>query len=299
MAEIRRYGTALAFKNAVEQRLRDEAARAGTDLGRLRQLLVFDRFLVRIFKAFGQSVLLKGGLVLELRIARARTTRDVDLRMMGDPDLLLGRMQDAGRMEMGDNLSFEIAVDNDHPEILAEGLEYEGRRYRAEARLAGKIYGSAFGVDVAFADPCFGTPEVLVGRPFLAFAGIEPASIRAYPLETHIAEKLHAYTLPRKRVNSRVKDLPDLALLGTVRPMSAIGLRETIQRTFEHRGTHGVPSELPPPPDSWVSLYAKIAQSNDLQWPSLAEVFEVTRQFLEPVLHSAGGQWDPQMWRWT
>lgn len=181
-------------------------------------------------------------------------------------------------MEMGDNLSFEIAVDNDHPEILAEGLEYEGRRYRAEARLAGKIYGSAFGVDVAFADPCFGTPEVLVGRPFLAFAGIGPASIRAYPLGTHIAEKVHAYTLPRKRVNSRVKDLPDLALLGTVsRPMSAIGLREAIQRTFEHRGTHGVPSELPPPPDSWVSLYAKIAQSNDLQWPSLAEVFEVTR----------------------
>jgi hypothetical protein len=32
--------------------------------------------------------------------------------------------------------------------------------------------------------------------------------LRLYPRETHVAEKLHAYTLPRRRENSRVRDLP-------------------------------------------------------------------------------------------
>jgi hypothetical protein len=31
-------------------------------------------------------------------------------------------------------------------------------------------------------------------------------------IETHIAETLHAHTLPRERPNTRVKDLPDLVL---------------------------------------------------------------------------------------
>ncbi len=39
-------------------------------------MLVFDRFLARIREAFGEGAVLKGGLVLEVRLERARTTRD-------------------------------------------------------------------------------------------------------------------------------------------------------------------------------------------------------------------------------
>jgi hypothetical protein len=62
-----RYGTPAAFKAALEQRLRDRAAGEGAELQRLRQLLVFDRFLARLFACDG-TVILKGGLVLELRV---------------------------------------------------------------------------------------------------------------------------------------------------------------------------------------------------------------------------------------
>jgi hypothetical protein len=37
--------------------------------------------------------------------------------------------------------------------IETEGLKYDGFRLRAEAKLAGKLYGQRFGVDVAFGDP--------------------------------------------------------------------------------------------------------------------------------------------------
>jgi hypothetical protein len=46
------------------------------------------------------------------------------------------------------------------------------------------------------------------------------------PIETHLAEKLHAYTMPRVRPNTRVKDLPDLVLLGTIRALEAATVRE-------------------------------------------------------------------------
>jgi hypothetical protein len=44
---VREYATPLAFKQALEQRLRSASA-TGTDFARRRQLLVFDRFLARV-----------------------------------------------------------------------------------------------------------------------------------------------------------------------------------------------------------------------------------------------------------
>ena len=44
---------------AVEQRIRSSVP--GPEINRFRQLLVFDRFLARIFQHFAESVILKGG----------------------------------------------------------------------------------------------------------------------------------------------------------------------------------------------------------------------------------------------
>ena len=44
----RSYATPLAFKTAVEQRLRNAATASGMDLQRKRQLFVFDRFLASV-----------------------------------------------------------------------------------------------------------------------------------------------------------------------------------------------------------------------------------------------------------
>ena len=293
---VRRYETPEAFKQALEHRLRKRAVREG--LVRLRQLLVFDRFLARAVEVFGDAMVLKGGLVVELRLERARTTKDLDLRLVGNPDVL-SRLRQAARLDLGDFLVFEVQSDPRHPEIEAEGMRYQGQRFRAEARLAGKPYGSPFGIDVAFADPILGEPELITGESWLAFAGIEPTTVRVYPLETHVAEKLHAYTLPRERPNSRVKDLPDMALLASAREIEATAIRAAIERTFNHRATHPVPGRLPDPPVAWGPVYERMADVDGLRWRNLDDLTEAVRDFLDPVLGDESRTWIPRDWLWA
>jgi hypothetical protein len=255
----REYSSPEAFKQALESRLRTSASSVA--FPRKRQLLVFDRFLARVVAVLGNTATLKGGLVLEIRLQRARTTKDVDLRMTGSPA--------------------------------------EGMRFRAACKLAGRPYGDPFGVDVAYGDPMLGEPEVVKANDLLAFAGIAPPMLRLYPIETHIAEKLHAYTMPRARPNSRVKDLPDLALLATIRPLEAERVRAAVQLTFAFRKTHPPPSSLPEPPTAWEKPYAAMAVEDKLPWHALEEVTRAAKAFLDPVL--AGDMkavWRPQTWTW-
>ncbi len=295
---IRAYASPQAFKQALEQRLKS-ASNSGVDFARRRQLLVFDRFLARVVAVFGDAALLKGGLVLELRLEHARATKDVDLRLIGSPKSVLENLREAGRLDLMDFMTFEIAPDTERPQIQNEGMRYEGLRFRTECRLAGRLYGQPFGVDVAFGDPILGEPEIVTADDTLAFAGVAPPVLRLYPIETHIAEKLHAYTLPRPRPNTRVKDLPDIALLGTMQPLEARRLRTALAQTFEFRSTHAVPSSVPDPPASWSTPYRELARGNELAWTTLEELAVAVRGFLNPVLAGKDGVWRPMEWQWS
>jgi Nucleotidyl transferase AbiEii toxin, Type IV TA system len=294
---IRTYTSPQSFKQAIEQRLRT-AASDGTALVRKRQLLVFDRFLARAVAVLGDAVLLKGGLVLELRLERARTTKDIDLRVTGSPETVLAQLQEAGRKDLGDFMTFEVTPDLEQPTIQNDGMQYEGLRFRAECRLASKLYGQRFGVDVAFGDPVLGNPETVTSGDLLAFAGIAPPVLRLYPIETHIAEKLHAYTMPRTRPNTRVKDLPDMALLATTESLDATRLRAALEKTFKFRATHPLPPSLPHPPQNWLKSYGEMAHENELPWATLDQVTSAAATFLNPVLAGMGGTWRPAAWAW-
>jgi len=296
---VRKYSSAAGFKQALEERLRAMSA-SGVDFARRRQLVVFDRFLARAVLELGDAVTLKGGLAVELRLERARTTKDIDLRVMGPPDAILDTLRAAARRDLGDFMVFTIQPDDRHPQIQNDGMRYDGMRFRAECTVAGKIYGHRFGVDVAFGDPILGEPDTILADDVLAFAGIAPPALRVYPVETHIAEKLHAYTMPRPRPNSRVKDLPDLALIATAAPLDAKRLRSAIDQTFAFRGTHAVPAQLPHPPDTWETPYATMATADRLTWPTLSAVHDATRSFLDPLLAGPlDATWDPARWAWV
>jgi len=294
----RTYPSPEAFKQALEQRLR-ASTQSGAELPRKRQLLVFHRFLARVVAVLGNAATLKGGLVLELRLERARTTKDVDLRMQGPPDDILAKLQQAARRDVGDFMTFEIRPDEDHPEIQNDGMQYAGLRFRTECKLAGKLYGQRFGVDVGFGDPMLGEPEVVVSEDLLAFAGIAPPTLRIYPIETHIAEKLHAYTMPRPRPSSRVKDLPDIALLATVQSIHAKRLRDALAQTFTYRKTHALPAALPAPLSAWATPYLAMAREDRLVWPTLDGVTTAAQAFLDPVLAGRlDATWEPETWTW-
>jgi predicted nucleotidyltransferase component of viral defense system len=295
----RRYETPAAFKRALEDRLQ-AGSDTGVDFARRRQLLVFDRFLARVVATFGDAAILKGGLVLELRLERARTTKDIDLRLQDQNDDVLPKLRAAGQLDLGDFMVFEVGANPDNPEITGDGVRYDGFRYRAECRLAEKVYGQPFGVDVAFGDPLLGEVELITADDVLAFAGIAPPMVRVYPVETHLAEKLHAYTMPRSRPNTRVKDLPDLALLGTIRPLDAELVRAALQRTFAFRGVQPLPALFPPPPKAWAVPYARMAEQDGLPWRTLEEVESAARAFLGPVLEGPlRASWSPRSWGWS
>ena len=162
-------------------------------------------------------------------------------------------------------MAFEVNADSEQPTIQNDGMQYEGLRFRAECRLAGKVYGQPFGVDVAFGDPILGDPETVTTEDVLAFAGIAPPTLKLYPIETHIAEKLHAYTMPRIRPNTRVKDLPDMALLGTTNQLDAGRLRPLpVDWSIQSRGLARLEEML-----AFASLAAK-PQRSTCQHPSSA-----------------------------
>lgn len=139
----------------------------------------------------------------------------------------------------------------------------------------------------------------MTAEDVLGFAGIAPPSLRLHPIETHIAEKLHEYTMPRKRPNSRVKDLPDIALLAGVRAIEAVGLRGALEQTFTSRKLQTLPVIFPPPQPAWTAPYARMAVEDELQWGDLETLTRAVDAFLGPVLHgSATGTWSPSTWRW-
>jgi hypothetical protein len=289
----RAYESPEAFRQALEQRLRN-ASSGGVGMVRARQLLVFDRLLARVVVVLGDAVTLKGGLVLELRLERARSTKDIDLRFQGEADKLVAQLQQAARMDLSDFMAFEVQADPDHP-VLENG----GIRFRAICRLAGKPYGQAFGIDIGFGDPMLGEPELLSAHDVLAFADIRPPMLRVYPVESHIAEKLHAYTRPRPFPNSRVKDLPDIALLAAHRPLDGNRLREAIHLTFEFRKSHAQPFHCPEPPASWATPYAAMAREDRLPWSTIEGLTVAVCNFLNPVLDGSGiSEWQPVNWSW-
>jgi hypothetical protein len=130
---------------------------------------------------------------------------------------------------------------------------------------AGRVF-TKFHLDVGIGDAIVRPTEIVRGRDWLEFAGIPSVACIAISREQQFAEKLHAYTRPRERPNSRVKDLVDMALLVKMGMLESPKLKEAIQMTFEQRGTHAIPIVFPDPPESWQQPYAQLAVECGLEW---------------------------------
>jgi len=293
--------TPAAFKASVEDRLKAAVGpKQGRALQRRRVLMVMERFIARLTHVLPDSAVLRGGLALELRLDSARTTKDIDVRLLGDSGQLEDQLRaiEAHRPEPEDHLEFEIAPDPDHPTVTGDGVKYDGFRFKVKANLAGRAY-VAFGLDVAYGDPILGEPDLLEGSDFFEKYGIERVVVRAYPPTTHLAEKLHAYTLPRDRVNTRLKDLVDMPLIAeALDGRTATELRAAIDQTFAFRDSHATPSSLPPPPREWLGRYDRLRAEEDLPWADLDVLHANAAAFVDPVLSGEHGTWSASEGRW-
>jgi hypothetical protein len=276
------------FRQALEARLRAEAAKRGVPLNDLRQKLVMERLLARLFAEPNPPWLLKGGYAMELRYRpHARTTRDLDLTALGSkPDLasrlseLRQQLQDAADTDAGDYLVFRIGI----PKGELPGPPLGGSRFPVVALLAGKEY-ARFHVDAGFGDPVIGEPEALVGEDFFAFAGLPPARAGAIPKAQQFAEKIHAYTYPwTDRENTRVKDLVDLVILIERGDLDPERVWAAAQATFSTRATHPAPTALPDAPSAWTNGFASLAMEAGLDVRDVGRAAEQVRRFWTTVI---------------
>ena len=173
------FATAAAFRQTLEDRLRTEAGKRSVPINDLRQKLVMERLLGRLFAIPEAPWLLKGGYAMDLRFRpNARTTRDLDLSASADDselaarlETLRERLQEAAALDTGDYLMFRIGASRGE----LPGPPLGGSRFPVIALLAGKVY-ARFRIDAGFGDAVTGEPETLTGEDFFDFAGLAPAS---------------------------------------------------------------------------------------------------------------------------
>ncbi len=290
-----RYPNATAFRQALELRLLNQArAEPSLPLVRLRKAIAFEALLRRLLRDRPNYWLLKGGFALQLRLGlRTRTTKDIDLRAAGSVDQAEQNLRDAVQHDLDDFFTFEIGAGT--TELM--GAPGGGRRIPVRAVLAGRRF-EEFHVDLGCGDPVVGSVQTAAGHPVLEVLGYPVIALPLYPLATTVAEKLHAYTLPRLTMNMRVRDLVDLALIMDTCDFDSRELRRACEATFQTRSTHTWPPTFESPPPSWKQSYQRLRDETGIRPRTAGVAHEELVAFLSPMLLGVSAQWDPKAHSW-
>ena len=163
-------------------------------------------------------------------------------------------------------------------------------------------------VDIGFGDAITPAP-MMVTYPTL-LDDLAAPSLRAYPVYTVIAEKLHAMVVLGMN-NSRMKDFFDLAVIARTTELDGRTLVGAICATFARRNTTlpaSTPAALttefssnPIKARHWRAFVTKAG----LQWTSLEDVVDLLAVFLNPVIaacsRSRGFElnWNPSAREWV
>jgi hypothetical protein len=157
-----------------------------------------------------------------------------------------------------------------------------------------------FKVDVSAADVVVGEFESYSSDPLLERLGFRQSRFPVYPINQHVAEKLHALTLPRGVENTRARDLVDLAWFIRHFTFRSEALAVACIATFERGATHPWPPVIDVPPESWARPYTAWRSELDLHEPTPAAAATSVRRFFEPVSFGvAGMSWNPATREWT
>ncbi len=272
------------------QRSRDER----TDFQILLTRYALERLLYRLSRSeHCNRFILKGAMLFVTWVeAPFRPTRDLDLLSYGDntPEAIGDTFRAILTQPVDDD---GVAFDVDGLEVapIREDLEYGGVRVRTQATIAGARI--PIQIDVGFGDAITPGP-IEIDYPALLDA---PAPrVRAYPIETVVAEKFHALAV-RGITNSRLKDYYDLWLIAETFELERTPLAEAVHQTFARRETE-LPQEKP------TGLSEAYIETWGGQWRTfltrermaaapeqLATVVADLERFLLPLIEEAEGDW--------
>ncbi len=278
---------------SVHHRLLNKAREQGEDFNLVLIRYMLERFLYRLgCSRHKDSFILKGAMLFAAWTDQPhRPTRDLDLLGIGDSsDEALVRIfrEIAGTPVEPDGLVFDghgISISE-----IREAQDYPGKRVKLRVRLGNAR--NDLQIDVGFGDAVMPEPAEI---DFPTLLDLSAPRIRAYPLETVIAEKLQALVAFGIAI-SRMKDFYDLWILSKQFAFEGASLSAAMAATFERRSTSipdGVPTALA---DDFANDRVK-----QTQWaaflkgsaltdapPSLSGVVHDLRAFLLAPLRAAG-----------
>jgi len=226
---------------SVHQKLLNRARETNRPFNELLQYYAMERFLYRVSRSeYVEQFILKGALLLRISgISKIRSTRDIDFLGMDDAGIekMKAVIADCCNVQVAeDGLQFES---NDiEADEIRENQVYQGYRFRVKGNLGNaKIY---IQIDMGFGDIV--TPDP-IWVEFPTVLDEENPRIRAYTLETAIAEKYQAM-IDLDLLNSRMKDFYDIWFLSSNLEFDGAILQQAIEQTFERRRTD-LPAEKP------------------------------------------------------
>ena len=284
---------------SVRARLLDRARAERSDFQILLTRYALERLLYRLsVSTHRDRFILKGAMLFVTWVADPfRPTRDLDLLGSGDngAEAIAETFRAICAQPVADDgVTFDVAALEAAP--IREEVEYGGVRVRTTATIAGARI--PIQVDIGFGDAITPGP-VEIDYPTLLDA---PAPhLRAYPVETVVAEKFEAM-VTLGMANSRLKDFYDLWLISQTFEFRYSVLVDAVQRTFERRGT-ALPSDMP------VGLTDDFVAAWAAQWRAFLgrermaaapETFVVIvanlRSFLIPLVETSEGErtWFPR-----
>jgi predicted nucleotidyltransferase component of viral defense system len=293
-----KYTTAAAFRQALEEHLKNDAASTGLALAYLRKRVAFELLLRRLLVVAPDRWVLKGALALNFRLAIAtRSTKDIDLGRDDDEQAAIADITAAQQVVLDDYFTFAATRTDE----LEDTDEFSAVRFHVTAQLAGRTF-EQFLVDIGFSEKISWTPDTIHTSESLAFAGIAPLALPAIPIPQHLAEKVHAYTRTygqSRKPSTRPKDLVDILLIERSATINADDLRHALESIFAERARQPLPISLPPPPITWADPYKRLAATVEIE-SDLTAAFARAAALLDPVLTGhAHGQWDTHRGKWA
>lgn len=251
---------------------------------------VAERFLYRLgeSKHHDRFVLKGATLFLIWKGELARPTRDVDFLCYGSADTgrVVHTIREICSLTAADGIEFDL--DKIRAEEIRDDADYGGVRVFVPAVLdKAKV---TVQIDIGFGDVVDPAP---VETKFPVILDLPPPSLRAYPPEVVIAEKLQAM-IQLGIANSRMKDFFDIWTLSREQTFRMARLRRAIVATFEHRKTPLPESSPTALTDSFLRDPEKVklwkAFLKRIHLPGgdaeLADVGTYIWGFLKPVLGS-------------
>jgi hypothetical protein len=227
------------------------------------------------FDGTGRKFTIKGGVALEMRLRHlARATKDLDLVLLSDG---------------GDPVEgLEIALSNPYegfsfrlrgePELMPNGAS----RVEVSLDYLGKSWGT-IQVDVSRTEGSNTEVDMVEAIPLAQFGLEGPDALPCLSLPHHVAQKIHAMTLPPPpgRRNDRFRDLVDLLLLREwITDFEAV--QRACREVFETRETHAWPPFFAPP-DHWAERFAGMAMEMALPTTDLHQAAFEIRQFIVKI----------------